>query len=491
MDKRTVTSTFAEKRGCAGKRKPRPPFRAFATGRCLGLVLLTLALQDALALGPVEVPDTWGGDVATRARLGGNWGGARDTLGARGVVLDIDFALTPQAVMSGGRDEGITAWGNTVFTLNVDTGKAGWWPGGFFNVKGDVSYGNAGLGEVGAIVPPNMSTLVPAALDEDAGLESATFTQFLSPKIGLTVGKVYTFDLAHGEFKGNMHTQFMNTAFNLPMVTAPVPISAYGGGLVLLPAPSVSVFALALDASGKVTEDDVADAFDEGVTFLGAASLKVNLFGRVGHQTLMGTWSDKTRLSLDQDPSNVGRLLLTERFPRLGNPGPLLERILADRFPGLLVPVQPAAQEEETWAISYGFEQYVWQPDGDPARGLGVFFNVGVSDGNPNPVEYSWTLGIGGKGMLPGRGRDSFGAGWARTEFSDEFVPFLRERLPLGLENEDVFEIYYNASITPWLNVSPSIQVLDAALESTLKGSNRLEEVDTAAVFLLRTFVRF
>jgi len=474
-----------------GTRAPRRPALTSASIRWMGLALLTIALQDVAALGPVEVPATWGGDWAKRARLSGTWGGVRDTWGARGVVVDVDFALTPQAVMSGGRDEGITAWGNTIFTLNVDTGKAGWWPGGFFNVKGDVSYGNAGLGEVGAIVPPNMSTLVPAALDGDAGLESATFTQFLSPKIGLTVGKVYTFDLAHGEFTGDMHTQFMNTAFNLPMATALVPISAYGGGIVLLPSPAVSVLALALDANGEVTEDDVADAFDKGVTFLGAATLKVNLFGRAGHQTLMGTWSDRTRLSLDQDPSNLGRLLLTERFPRLGDPGPLLERILANRFPGLLVPVQPPAQEEETWAVSYGFDQYVWQPDGEPGKGLGVFFNFGVADGNPNPVEYSWVLGLGGKGMIPGRDRDTFGAGWARTEFSDDFVPFLRDRLPLGLESEDTFEIYYNASITPWLNVSPSIQVIDAALESALKGPNRLDEADTAAVFLLRTFVRF
>ena len=223
-----------------GTRAPRRPALTSASIRWMGLALLTIALQDVAALGPVEVPATWGGDWAKRARLSGTWGGVRDTWGARGVVVDVDFALTPQAVMSGGRDEGITAWGNTIFTLNVDTGKAGWWPGGFFNVKGDVSYGNAGLGEVGAIVPPNMSTLVPAALDGDAGLESATFTQFLSPKIGLTVGKVYTFDLAHGEFTGDMHTQFMNTAFNLPMATALVPISAYGGGIVLLPSPAVS-----------------------------------------------------------------------------------------------------------------------------------------------------------------------------------------------------------------------------------------------------------
>jgi porin len=64
------------------------------------------------------------------------------------------------------------------------------------------------------------------------------------------------------------------------------------------------------------------------------------------------------RFSLDQDPSNIARLLLDQRFPRLANPGPVLTQILANSFPNLLVPTQPANRSNSSWTISYAFDQY-------------------------------------------------------------------------------------------------------------------------------------
>jgi len=130
-----------------------------------------------------------------------------------------------------------------------------------------------------------------------------------------------------------------------------------------------------------------------------------------------GLWSNKTRISLIQDPSNVANFLLKEKFPLLGNPGPILERILERFAPGLLNPVRPANKEDSTWAVFYGFDQYFWQPAGDPKRGIGLFFNFGASDGDANPVKYSYATGIGGNGVIPGRKSDNFGVGWARTQF--------------------------------------------------------------------------
>ena len=123
--------------------------------------------------------------------------------------------------------------------------------------------------------------------------------------------------------------------------------------------------------------------------------MAITPFGLVGHQHLGFMWSDEQRLSLIQYPSNIGRLLLQPRFPALVDPGPVLERILRRRFPGLLQPTQPPNTESTTWAVFYGFDQYLWQPAGDAERGVGVFFSFGASDGDANPVRYSYTLGIG------------------------------------------------------------------------------------------------
>lgn len=455
-------------------------------------------LGTALLIGPglssaqpVDVPSTWGGDLWSRPRLTGNWGGLRDELGKKGVVLDVDLLLTPQAVSSGGQDTGAEFWGSTEYTLNVDTDKLGLWPGGFFKFKGASAFGNSGYGDVGAVVPVNTATLVPDTLKPATGLENATFMQFFSPKFGLLGGKIYMLDTLHGEFYGNWRTQFLNTALNFPLAFARVPLSAFGGGAIFLPSENLTLMALALDPSGTVMSNDVSKAFNDGSLVLAAALGTIKPFGLVGHQNLVGVWSDKSHLSLDQDPTNIARLLLTERSPLLGDSDRILRKILERRFPQLFVPVQPLKREDSTWAINYGFDQYFWQPAGDQKHGIGVFFNFGASDGLANPVKYSFLMGVGGNGVVPGRPHDTFGIGWARTQFSDQFIPFLRERLNLGLDHEDAFEMYYNASITPWLNVSPSVQVVKSGLNKTLGANNDLKDLDTAAVFFLRTYIRF
>lgn len=440
---------------------------------------------------PIEEPKTYAGDVWSRPRLTGDWGGFRDELAIRGIRFDVDLLLTPQGVASGGRDTVARFWGNAEYTLNVDTGKAGLWPGGFLRVNANSGFGESVLTDSGAIPPVNTAALVPRLDDPTTGLMHATFTQFLSPKFGLVAGKFSTLDGSPGEFTGNYRTQFQNGALVFPMTAALVPLSAYGGGVVVVPWQGAVLSALALDPSGTPTNSDVSEAFRDGVMVLGDAQFTIKPFGLVGHQGVKVMWSNKERASLTQDPSNIARLLLSEQFPRLVDPGPALQRILERFFPNLLVPVAPLNKKSDTWAVFYNFDQYVWQPTGDPRRGIGVFFTFGATDGNPNPIKYSYGMGIGGNGVVPGRPNDNFGVGWARTEFSDSFVPFLRQRLDIGLEREDAVELYYNAALTPWLNVTADLQIIQPGLKKVLGPDDQLRNVDTAVVAGLRFYVRF
>jgi len=470
--------------------------RRLGSVACAWIVVLGLALLAAPAPAsaqPVPVPKTWGGDVLSRERFTGSWGGFRDEMGKKGVVFDADLILTPQGVATGGKDTDAQFWGNAEYTLNVDTGKAGLWPGGFLRVIGNTGFGESILSDTGALVPVNTGAIFPGRPDQEtSGLLHATFTQFLSPKFGLTAGKFFLVDGFHGEFTGNYRTQFMNTGLTFPMSAALVPLSAYGGGVVAIPREGLVLSALLIDPSGTATNNDLTEAFDDGFMVLATGKLDIKLFGLVGHQSLAGMWSDKKRPSLEQDPANIARLLADERFPRLGNPGPVLRRILERFFPALLVPTRPANRESDTWFVTYGFEQYLWQPKGDPHRGIGVFFNFGASDGDVNPIKYSYNMGIGGNGVIPGRTRDTFGVGWAHTDFSPNFLKFLRQRLDLGLDHEDAVELYYNAALTRWLSATLDLQVIDPALNKTLdSSSNRLKNVDTTVVVGGRLFVRF
>jgi len=95
---------------------------------------------------------------------------------------------------------------------------------------------------------------------------------------------------------------------------------------------------MVLDANGTIMNDNLGDVFEDGVMALASADLKVKPFGLPGHQNLTFAWSNKDRTSLIQDPSNIARHLLTTRFPRLGDPGPILTEILENMRPSCSSP---------------------------------------------------------------------------------------------------------------------------------------------------------
>jgi hypothetical protein len=135
-----------------------------------------LAAGRPAAAQPLDIPDTWGGDFWSRPRLTGDWGGVRDRLGKKGVAFDVDLLLTPQGVASGGRETDGELWGNSEYTLNIDTGKLGLWPGGFLKFAAISGFGSRVVGASGALDPVNTGALLPALNDETTGLTNATFS---------------------------------------------------------------------------------------------------------------------------------------------------------------------------------------------------------------------------------------------------------------------------------------------------------------------------
>jgi NAD(P)H dehydrogenase (quinone) len=100
--------------------------------------------------------------------------------------------------------------------------------------------------------------------------------------------------------------------------------------------------------------------------------------------------------------------------------------------------------------------------------------------------------GLGGKGVAPSRRNDTFGLALERTQFSSAFIPFLRERLDLGLEHEDVFEAYYNFAITGWLSATADLQIVNSGLKKTLNSSGTtLVNLDADVIADIRFRVRF
>jgi porin len=441
---------------------------------------------------PVEVPPTYGGDLWTRPRLTGDWFGLRDEMGKRGVTLDLDMLNILQGNGTGGRSTGVDYDGLVNYELNLDTGKLGLWPGGFLRVKAFSTFGDAVNNNAGGTIPVNFVGLLPQPDNSTtSALMNLTYMQFLAKWFGVYAGKAYTLGGDDNAFAHDFNTQFLNAALNFNTALAFAPFSAYGGGLLFIPWEGAIITASLIDPSGTATNNDISEAFRDGFAVGAEGRVTVKPFGLVGHQDVGFFWSDKTRVSLDQDPSNIANQLIKERFPRLQDPGPILRRILERFFPQLLIPVQPLNQKSSTWSIYYNFDQYLWSPAGAPDRGVGLFFRFGASDGNPNPIKYAYNVGFSINGLVPGRPKDNIGLGWARTQFSGDFVPFLRQQLDLGLNVEDAVELYYSAVLTPWLNLNVDLQIVQSALKKNLNSSGQLVNMDTAVVGGLRAYVRF
>lgn len=464
--------------------------RRFAGATFVALAVIVLAGQAVAQ--PVDIPPTWGGTLWDRPRLTGDWFGLRDEMGKKGITLDLDMLNILQGNGTGGRRTGVDYDGLANYELNLDTGKAGLWPGGFLKIKAISTFGDTVNNDSGAIFPVNVVGILPQPNNNTTtALQNLTFLQFFSKWFGAYAGKINGLEGDANAFAHNQNTQFLNTALNFNMTLGFGPFSAYGGGLVFIPWEGATVSATVLDPSGTPTNNDITEAFSDGYAVNAEGRITIKPFGLVGHQDLGFFWSNKTRASLDQDPSNIARALLDNRFSRLQDPGPILRRILERFFPELLVPVQPLNEKNSTWTLYYNFDQYLWSPAGAPDRGVGLFFRFGVSDGNPNPVRYAYNVGVSLDGLVPGRLKDNIGIGWARTQFSSDFVPFLRQKLDLGLDKEDAVELYYNAVITPWLNLNVNLEIVQSALNKTLNASNQLVNMDTAVVGGLRAYIRF
>ena len=254
----------------------------------------------------MDIPATWGGDFRYRPRLTGDWGGLRDELGKKGVVLDVDLLQTLQGVASGGRNEVATYWGLAEYTLNVDTQKLGLWPGGFLRVQGMSSFGQNINHASGALLSPNFASLLPEPGGDATGLMNLTFMQFLSKHVGVFLGKVSGLGADDNAFAHNYHTDFLNSALNLNLALALFPFTAYGGGLVLLPWDGAVFTVAALDPSGTATDNNIGDAFEDGVLVTAEGRVTIKPFGLVGHQLLGGGWSNKERIRSCRIPPTSG-----------------------------------------------------------------------------------------------------------------------------------------------------------------------------------------
>jgi porin len=418
--------------------------------------------------GLVPIPD-YAADIWSRSHLSGDWGGMRTDLANKGIQLEINWTQYLQGVVDGGRDE-TTRYGGTLdYLINFDLMRMGLIPGALVKLRAESRYGHSVNGASGIILPVNTDMLFPLTdeLDEDVAftITNLSYTQFLGEHLAFMIGKLDTLDGDPNEFaSGRGTSQFMNANFIFNSALAlRLPYSTLGGGVIWMPVPAgpdggITISSLVMNTADSSTTTGFND-FGDGISW----TTEANFQYRLG--SLPGGMNVGFLYSFDQDfTAFSGELIF--------RPGE-----------GLIFPTA-----DDTWAAYWSGWQYLFSEEpadhainllnGQPdLQGVGLFARFGFADEDTNPIEWSLSGGVGGRGVIPSRDNDTFGVGYYYTSLrSNRLSSFV------GLEDESHgFEAFYNLAITPAAHLTFDAQVVEPVSS----------DIDTAVILGMRVGLTF
>jgi porin len=392
--------------------------------------------------------------ILDQPRLTGNWWGARDTLSAHGIELDINLSQFYQGVAAGGTERSFEYGGKLDYYVNLDGSKLGLWPGFSVTTHAETRYGDDINGIDGMFSFANFNMAFPKVGQDVTGITALKLTQLLFDHLALIAGKINTLDDFRLNFTGkNGLERFMNSGVVANIINArTIPYSTYGAGFSVFAGQGPQFTFLVRDPNDHATTADLDELFAHGALLTGTLRLPVAPFGVSGTQVIGGNWSSRHYTSVD--PSSWVNV-----------PGQ-----------GLV-----ATEESGSWAVYYNFDQYLWMDSRNANTWVGVFGMSGLSDGNPNPIRWNATIGLGAGGLIPGREHDTLGLGYFHIGISDDFKQLLSASpAPPGLAQRDEqgVELYYNAAITPWCHLSADLQIVTPStkdLDTTVLVGGRLK----------------
>jgi porin len=385
--------------------------------------------------------DWWHWDTMT-----GDWGGARKQLADKGITFGLDVTQVIQDNAHGGAHtkNGFRYSGSDDLYLRLDTEKMGLWKGGGITVHAENKWGNGVNAKVGSLLPVNFDAVLPGPQECVMALSEWYMTQvLLDGKLFLIAGKLWGASaFEKNAFANNEHTQFLNTGFrNNPLIAPFLPYTDLGAGAIISPTEWLSILTAVADTEGKATTTGFNTTFHgpTHTSIIHEWDFKIKPFGKPGTQRVGFVWSS---MEFPQ---------LQPIFP-FKQTGPLMMQLLGSKAFQKIGAMLPRETEPDNVMVYYNFDQYVYTEAEDPTQGIGVFGRFGWARQDVNPAAHFYSIGVGGKGVLPERDKDTFGVGYYYLDLSND--------LPSMYHSEQGVECYYNIEITPWLHVSPDVQLI-------------------------------
>ncbi len=363
----------------------------------------------------------------------------------RGVTVEAKLTMDFMANFSGGIDRNSTILGNVDLTLEVDTGKAGFWKNGtfFLYILGNFN-SNGFLTEIVGDLQTTSNIEADEALRiYEAWYEHRIANNTLSFLTGLHDYNSEFNALEYGAL-------FINSSFGIEPDISQVgpsifPLTALAARLKIEPNEhSYLVVAMYDGIPGDPdhpTHTAIKFDHDDGVF----SAVEMGLTGGDGvgrgyYKIALGGWVHTAEV---------------------------------EGFDG-------SVHDDNSGVYLIG-EKMLFAEDNFNDQGLGAFFQLGFADSHRNQVASYWGLGLHYTGLLPQRNQDIIGLAVASARNGRPFMQFSKAGAAGAVNHtETAIELSYRAEVTPWLIVQPDIQYvinpgMDPDLDNALVAGIRLE----------------
>jgi porin len=385
------------------------------------------------------------GTFTERTTVTGDWGGLRQDLFDSGFAFNASVTQTFRAVAAGGEKTGDTAY-NALFDygLTLDSARLGLWPGGLVVVNAQSAVASGLPLRDGAVSPSDYNVVFPNLERPTTELMEYYVIQGLGETLGVMLGRVDPVVWDRNRFAFDPRTQFMNGAISQQMLV---------GGLV-----SFSTYTASLMWEANKHLTILGGVYDPVV--------------RPGEYSPFKDFGVYTVIELSSNRGGTARLLgVYDHSDGTAFDNP---RLLLDAILGI-----DAETKSGNWMFGINFEQYLWKPAhaadakvgtrnldfstssfGFQEPGLGVFGRIAILPKSRNPFNTMVSLGLGGRGLLPGRSLDRMGiAGYWLNDSED-----LGGLAGVLVDDEWGIEMFYNYAITPAIQASLDLQYIDSAV---------------------------
>jgi len=382
--------------------------------------------------GTTEISTPSDPDLWTRSFLTGSWWGARRDLADDGLTFFGDITQYYQGVTTGGLTRQFAYGGRGDYLIDLDSQKLGLWDGGHLDLRGETRLGQDTNGYDGAVAPSNFAMALPMPGENVTALTGVQYSQDISEDVTVFAGKLNLLDGTPTSYERGMRLNyFWNAAMQSNLSRAYLLPSVLGAGCVIRDAGEPVFRFYLLDTHFTPTTSGFSTLFSNGVVLYGEYQMRTNWFDLPGHSAVGFLYSNATRTSFDFNP-----YIVLPAIPR----------------------GEPLPTKSTAWTVTYRFDQLLFVDPDDSRRTWTLNSDLGLTDGNPNPIRWFANVSLVGTSPIRGREKDTIGLGYYHLG-----VSHLRALKQLGFGAENGVELFYNVAVTPWFHLTPDLQVLDPA----------------------------